>query len=250
VRAIISDIHGNADALEAVLADIEKQGAEQIICLGDLIGYGPEPKRCIDLAMDFDIVLMGNHEQALMVQIEGWNFNVKARSSLKWTRSQLDLFSDDREGNAKRWDFLGSLEERYEEDGTLFVHGSPREPVTEYIYPRDIRRPDKLADIFSMMEHICFVGHTHVAGIWTDDIVYLTLDEVNYRYRFTGKKTIVNVGSVGQPRDGDIQACYVLQEDDCIWFRRVRYPLERTITKIREIPDLDPFLAQRLLEGR
>ncbi|MFP4026423.1 MAG: metallophosphoesterase family protein [Candidatus Brocadiia bacterium] len=251
MRAILSDIHANACALEAVLEDINQHDVSEIICLGDVIGYGPEPKRCIDLAMDFNIALQGNHEQALLVQMEGATFNVKAKSSIDWTRQQLDMLSEDREENRPRWDFLGGLREYYEQDEMCFVHGSPRDYIAEYIYPRDIYRPDKLQDVFSIIERVCFLGHTHVPGVWTDDMVYMTPKEVNYYYQFTEeKKTLVNVGSVGQPRDGDLRASYVLLEGDEITFRKVSYPLKKTVEKIRNIPELDPFLAERLLQGR
>jgi len=250
VLAVISDIHANLEALEAVCADIERQGAEEIICLGDIVGYGPNPKECVDRAMRFDVCLLGNHEEALLVRMQQAVFNVKARSSIDWTRAQLDMFADDREANAPRWDFLGSLKESFRRDDMLFVHGGPTDPISEYIYPRDIQVPDKLGPVFDMVPHICFVGHTHVPGVWTDDMVYISVREMNFRYRFTRKRTIVNVGSVGQPRDGDPRACYVLLDGQSIRFRRVSYPVGKTVAKIRAIKDLDPFLAERLLEGR
>jgi predicted phosphodiesterase len=201
--------------------------------------------------MGFDVAIQWNHEQALMVQMEGASFNVKARSSIDWTRAQLDMLQEDlREENRPRWDFLGELRETYERDDMFFVHGSPREPISEYIYPRDVHRPAKLEDIFSRINHLCFVGHTHMPGIWTEDMVYLTPHEVNYRYRLTSKKTIINVGSVGQPRDEDVRSSYVLLDDDTVIFRKVPYELEKTVEKIRNIPELDAFLAERLLQGR
>lgn len=250
MQAILSDIHANIEAIEAVLADVEKQGVSRVICLGDVIGYGPNPKECIDCARKFDVTILGNHEEALLVQIQQAIFNVKARDSIDWTRAQLDMSANGRGENAPRWDFLGSLKESYQLDQMLFVHGTPSDPIGEYLYPRDIQRPDKLRPMFDMIEHICFVGHTHVPGIWTDDMVYLTVQEVNSRYWFTRKKTIVNVGSVGQPRDGDPRACYVLFDGTHIEFRKVLYPVEQTVGKIRNIQDLDPFLAERLLLGR
>lgn len=250
MQAIISDIHANCEALEAVLKDIEKHSVSEILCLGDVIGYGPDPRKCIDYASEFDMSVLGNHEEALLVQMQGAFFNVKARSSIEWTRAQLDMSADGGEENRERWDFLGSLLETHEVGDMLFLHGTPREPIGEYLYPRDIYRPEKLEEIFGLIRHVCFVGHTHVPGIWTDDMVYLTVTEVNYRYTFTHKKTIVNVGSVGQPRDGDQRACYVLLNGDGIMFRKVPYSVGMTAAKIRRNSQLDPFLGERLLLGR
>jgi diadenosine tetraphosphatase ApaH/serine/threonine PP2A family protein phosphatase len=250
-RAIISDVHANMEALSAVLEDMKREGVTEIISLGDVIGYGPNPRECVDVARDcFKVSIQGNHENALLVEMETASFNVRARSSLDWTREQFSMLGNEREENAPRWDWLGGLEETYQEDDMLFVHGTPRDPISEYLYPSDIYQPDKLGEIFSMVDRICFVGHTHVPGIWTEDMVYLSPEEVNYHYRFGHKKTIVNVGSVGQPRDGDPRATYVIYDDGAITYRRLEYPVEVTAAKIRAIPELDPSLAARLIAGR
>ncbi len=250
MKAIISDIHANLEAFQAVLADMESQGADEVVCLGDFVGYGPNPKECIDLAVGFSFALRGNHEHALLTEFEGANFNARARGSIDWTREQLSPLNDEREQNLARWDFLDSLEMTHQEDDVLYVHGTPRDPVAEYLYPRDIYRPDKLRSILEMIDWLCFCGHTHVPGIWTQDMIYLTPQEVNYRYHLVSKKTIVNVGSVGQPRDGDKRASYVLFDGSRVVFRKVDYRVETTARKVRAIPQLDPYLAERLLEGR
>jgi len=250
VQAIISDIHANLEAFKAVLADIERQGVRHIVCLGDFVGYGPNPKECIDLAFDFDIALLGNHELALMEQLKSAGFNLRAKGSLNWTRQCLDIRGEDREANAKRWDFLGSLPESYVDGEVMYVHGTPRDPINEYLRPVDAYNPQKLQGIFSRVQSLCFNGHTHIPGIWTEDNVYLTPHEVNFRYGLVNKKTIVNVGSVGQPRDGDPRACYVLFDGNTVIFRRVPYPLEETIKKMKRIPSLDCSLADRLRDGR
>ncbi len=250
MNAIISDIHANLEALRAVLEDIEQQGASRIICLGDVIGYGPNPRECIDLAMEFDVTLRGNHEQALMSEFDGADFNKRAKTSLAWTRAQLNPLGEDREANLRRWNFMGGLPETHTERGALFVHGTPREPITEYLYPRDIERPNKLRDIFNRIERVCFCGHSHMPGVWTPDMVYLSPREVNHRYRLVKDKTLVNVGSVGQARDGDGRSCYVLFDGQRVTFRKVRYDVGATAEKIRAVPELDAFLADRLLEGR
>lgn len=250
-QAIISDVHANLEAFKVVLADIEEQRATDIICLGDLIGYGPNPKECLDMAVDFDVVILGNHEAALLVQGEGMVFNMRARGSVDWTRQQLDMLGEDREANARRWNFIGSLDETYMADNILYVHGTPRDPTGEYLYPKDIYNPDKIIEIFRMFEWVCMVGHTHVPGIWTDELGYHSPEEVKFKYRLPAdEKTIINVGSVGQPRDGDPRACYVLRDGDMVTFRKLKYPVLETATKIANIPDLDRTLAERLLEGR
>jgi diadenosine tetraphosphatase ApaH/serine/threonine PP2A family protein phosphatase len=250
VKAIISDIHANVEAFQAVLEDVQTQGATEIVCLGDFVGYGANPKECIDLAYGFEITLRGNHEQALMTEFEASNFNHRARSSLDWTREQLSPLNDDREANLKRWDFLDSLENSHTAEDILYVHGTPRDPITEYLYPRDIYRPQKLEAIFEKIEWLCFCGHTHVPGIWTRDMIFLSPEEVNFRYHLLKKKTVVNVGSVGQPRDGDRRACYVLFDGSRVIFRKVEYPVETAVRKIRAIPQLDRYLAERLLKGK
>jgi len=250
VLAILSDVHANLAALEAVLQDIEQQGVNRIVCLGDIVGYGPEPKECIDLAFGFEVTILGNHEQALMEQFRGSNFNERAKGSLSWTRQCLSMLGEDREANARRWDFLGALPVSHTDGDILYVHGTPRRPVDEYLYPRDVLYRERLHEIFGCMGGLCFNGHTHIPGIWTEDVKYLSPKDVNFTYRLTREKTIVNVGSVGQPRDGDARACYVIFDGHSVVFRRVAYPVERTVGKMKRIASLDPFLAERLFKGR
>lgn len=250
MKAVLSDIHGNLEAFQAVLRDLDEQGVEDVICLGDVVGYGPNPKECIDLAGRFGVTLEGNHEQALLARFEGTNFNARARDSIDWTRDALNPLSEEGEANRRRWDFLGALPETHREDNVLYVHGTPRDPIAEYLYPRDIYRPEKLEAILELIDWLCFCGHTHVPGIWTQDMIYLTPQEVNFRYHLVKKKTMVNVGSVGQPRDGDRRASYALFDGGRVVFRKVEYPAEVTARKISEIPQLDPYLAKRIMEGR
>ncbi len=238
-RALISDIHSNLEALESVLADIRQQGIEEIYCLGDIIGYGPNPRECIDLAMQCKVCLLGNHDQGALFDPEG--FNTGAERAIFWTRDQLD--------NARRWDFLGELPRSRRENGFLFVHGSARNPLNEYVFPEDIYNQRKMEKIFSLIEHHCFQGHTHVPGVFTQSMNFLSPDEVNHSYRLTDEKTMVNVGSVGQPRDGDPRSCYVVLEDGVVNFRRVPYDMEQTIQKIYATPELDNVLGDRLRDG-
>jgi len=249
--AIVSDLHSNLEATRAVVSDIESQGADEIICLGDVIGYGPNPRECLDIAMDFKVTLLGNHENALMVNMEAYNFNEIARDSINWTRDQLNMrVTEQKDENGRRWDFIGELDEVYEDGEITYVHGTPRYPTMEYLYNNDVRFPGKMKAIFSMVNRICFTGHTHIPGIWTEDLVFISVREANYNYRFTNKKTIINVGSVGQPRDADPRASYVLMDNDIVTFRRVEYPFNETVSKIKSTPELNPVLANRLPVAR
>ena len=130
------------------------------------------------------------------------------------------------------------------------MHGSARNPLNEYVFPEDIYNRRKLEKIFALVPQYCFQGHTHVPGVFTENFNFLSPDEINYEYRLGPEKVMINVGSVGQPRDGDPRACYVVLEDDVVRFRRVEYPMESTIQKIYEIPELENFLGDRLRDGR
>lgn len=248
-RALISDIHSNLEALEAVLSDIRSQGITEIFCLGDIIGYGPNPRECIELAMKCQVCLLGNHDQGALFDPEG--FNTGAERAIFWTRQQLENSRGSAADNARRWDFLGELPRTHRDDGYLYVHGSPRNPLNEYVFPEDtICSPKKLEKSFALIQRCCFQGHTHVPGIFTESMNFMSPEEINYQYVLSPEKAMINVGSVGQPRDGDPRGCYVVQEDEKISFRRVEYPIEKTRQKIHDIPELDNFLGDRLLEGR
>jgi len=247
-RALISDIHSNLEGLEAVLKDIHGQGIAEIYCLGDIIGYGPNPRECIDLIMQCDACILGNHDQGALFDPEG--FNSGAERAIFWTRQQLESPQGDPKKNALRWDFLGELPRNRRESGLLFVHGSVRNPLNEYVFPEDIYNEKKMEKLFSMIERNCFQGHTHVPGVFTESRNFLSPEEINHQYRFGDEKVMINVGSVGQPRDGDPRACYIVLEDETATFRRVEYPWDTTIQKIYETPELDNFLGDRLREGR
>jgi predicted phosphodiesterase len=247
VKAIISDIHGNLEALEAVLADIREQGISEIYCLGDIIGYGPNPRECIDLVMKHcQVTIIGNHDQAALFDPEG--FNPGAERAIFWTRAQLE--SGDPAGNERRWEFLGELPRIRREPPFMYVHGSARNPLNEYVFPEDIYNQRKLERIFGLVEQYCFQGHTHIPGIFTDDYNFLAPEEFDYVYQLQDRKALINVGSVGQPRDGDNRACYVLLNDRTVTYRRVPYDFEKTAQKIYPIPELDNFLGDRLRDGR
>lgn len=247
-RALISDIHSNLEALEAVLADIRDQGITEIYCLGDIIGYGPNPCECIDLVMGVDLCILGNHDQGALFDPEG--FNSGAERAIFWTRDQLENSRDSAEVRQRRWDFLGELPRSKRENGLLYVHGSARNPLNEYVFPEDIYNERKMDKLFSLIERHCFQGHTHVPGVFTESRRFYSPEEINNEYWLGSQKTMINVGSVGQPRDNDPRACYVVLEDDVVRFRRVDYPYEKTIQKIYETPELDNFLGDRLRDGR
>ncbi|MCE9546795.1 MAG: metallophosphatase family protein [Planctomycetia bacterium] len=247
-RAIISDIHSNLEGLQAVLADIADQGISEIYCLGDIVGYGPNPCECIDLVMKCQVCLLGNHDQGALFDPEG--FNSGAERAIFWTRDQLENPKGSPADNARRWDFLGELPRNVRENGFLFVHGSARNPLNEYVFPEDIYNQRKMEKIFSLIEKHCFQGHTHVPGVFTEGMRFFSPDELHYEYRLGGERTMINVGSVGQPRDGDPRACYVVLEGDIVRFRRIEYNMAETIRKIYDTPELDNFLGDRLREGR
>lgn len=246
LRAIISDIHGNLEALEAALANIKEQGIEEIYCLGDIVGYGPNPRECIDRVREHcTMSLLGNHDQGALFDPEG--FNAGAERAIFWTRSVLEQG----EGSEERWEFLGELPRTKKEDKRLFVHGSARNPLNEYVFPEDIYNQRKMERIFALVEKDCFQGHTHIPGIFTEDMNFLTPEEVDFEYDLgTQKKHLVNVGSVGQPRNGVSESSYVILDGTILKYRRVKYDVEKTAEKIYAIPELDNFLGDRLKDGR
>jgi len=248
--AVISDIHSNLAALRAVLDDIERRQIKEVFCLGDIVGYGPEPCQCLDLIIDRQVAgIMGNHDHAVFY--EPTNFNTGAERASYWTRRTLEE-EPDSEKRSRRWSFLGRLPVSIRMGRILMVHGSPRRPVNEYIFPDDIyTNSAKLLTIFEKVDHLCFVGHTHVPGVFLDDPDFYGVDELDYVYPVVKKeKAIINVGSVGQPRDQDIRASYVVAGEDKIEFVRVEYDIELTAAQILANPQLDNFEGERLRDGR
>ena len=255
--AIISDIHSNTEALEAVLADIDERGVERIICLGDVVGYGPEPAACLDtVRRRASIMLMGNHDFAVLY--EPRQFNLAAESAAFWSRRQLEEESD-LDARNERWDFLGGLSIKQVIDGEdlgagpiTLVHGSPRRPVNEYVFADDVyNNTAKMAAIFERFEHLCFVGHTHIPGVFLQTPDFYSPDELGEAYEIDPvQKALINVGSVGQPRDRDTRASYVIVDDGEVQFIRVPYPIEPVVEKVKAIDALDNYVGTRLLEGR
>ena len=239
-RALISDIHANLEALQAVRFDIFEQGIDLIYCLGDVVGYGPNPVECIDIVMaDCEVTLKGNHDDRT-VTLDLADFNPMARRAVAWTRRQLEYAAGPQEAVSYCLKFLADLPDRSDQGKYLFVHGSPRDPINEYVFPEDVYNERKMEALFGRIERYCFQGHTHIPGIFMQSGEFIPAEECEGDFALGGEKAMVNVGSVGQPRDGDPRACYVVFDDDknVVHFRRVPYDLDTTIAKIYSMPDL------------
>jgi diadenosine tetraphosphatase ApaH/serine/threonine PP2A family protein phosphatase len=284
--AIISDIHANLEALTAVLEEIDRRTIKRIICLGDVVGYGPNPLECIDLVIKrCEFSLMGNHDFAIF--FEPYNFNSAAENAAFWTRMQFENDPDIQRRN-KRWKYLGSMPTRMSNERFVCFHGSPRRPINEYVFPDDIySNPQKMTAIFDRFEKLCFVGHTHVPGVFVPDPDFYSPEELNNRFTVTDERAMINVGSVGQPRDRNPNASFVILHepgsdnpasepsgiiatlndlDDLtgeststvtttnnqgsVEFIRVPYDIQTTVDKVKAIDSLDNFLGARLLDGR
>jgi predicted phosphodiesterase len=256
--AVISDIHSNLEALTTVLADIEKRGIKTIYCLGDVIGYGPNPKECLDLVIEkTKWCVMGNHDYATLY--EPTNFNYGAEQASFWTREVLEI-EQQKPSRDKWWRFLGELPMRRTLKAKLdtntaimdFVHASPRKPINEYIFPDDVyTNPIKVRVLFEQVKHICFIGHTHLPGVFLNEPDFYLPDELNDVYPIVDdEKAIINIGSVGQPRDKDNRASYVYVDGNKVNFVRLQYDFETTAKKIEAVEQLDNFQAERLREGR
>ncbi len=248
--AIISDIHANLEALEAVLGDIKAAGVEEIVCLGDIVGYGADFETCIDLISErCGIVLCGNHDEAV---VQGpVDFNPVARDVISYTRDVLKpgLISTFRKRS--RWNYLKELRKEYKMGTLTFYHGSPRDPVREYIMKTDVVfAPEKLVEIFSMIDSTCFIGHTHQPGVIVEGFHFLEPSQINECFRIGEGKALVNVGSVGQPRDGDNRASYVVVKGDDVLFRRVSYDYNKAMAKIKANPSIHDNCAVRLEFGK
>ena len=256
--AVVSDIHSNLEALTTVLADIEKRGIETVYCLGDVVGYGPNPRECLDLIIEkTKWCVLGNHDYAVFY--EPTNFNYAAEQASFWTREVLEA-EEDRQQSDRRWDFLGELPMRRMlraklASGTVpidFVHASPRRPINEYIFPDDVyTNPVKVRLLFERVKHICFVGHTHMPGVFLDEPDFYPPDELGGAYPIVDdEKAIINIGSVGQPRDKDNRASYAYIDGEKVHFVRLEYDFETTMKKITATDQLDNFHAERLRDGR
>lgn len=250
--ALISDIHGNHEALKAVMDHIDAQGDVQTIyCLGDVVGYGPDPEPCIDLLRErCKLTLMGNHDYALLNAAVGFNHIAAQAITCIRERMEPGIFSMPKKQD--RWDWLRDLPERYEFGPDLLVHASPRDNLFEYILPDDPSYdPDKLASVFGMIRRHVYVGHTHRPGVFTEEPRFLSPEEVGMEYGFReGEQLIINVSSVGQPRDRDPRACYATVTEDGVVFHRVEYDIEEVVRKVEATDCLDNRCGTRLRDGR
>ncbi|MFH1212453.1 MAG: metallophosphoesterase family protein [Candidatus Neomarinimicrobiota bacterium] len=238
--AIIADIHGNLSAFQAVLADIEKQKIDRIVNLGDFIGYGPEPEAVAQILQERQIPsILGNHEVALTDDAVLNSFTENAFDSLKITR---DLVSH------QTMVYIQTLPAFLTFNNLRFVHGAPPESTNDYI--TFYRLFELHAAIAATPEWLTFVGHTHMLGIYESDGREITIGILKKGARRLKRhsKYIINVGSIGQPRDRDRTAKYVIFDDAAneVEVHYVAYDIQRTIRLIWEI-GLPEQNAQRLL---
>jgi diadenosine tetraphosphatase ApaH/serine/threonine PP2A family protein phosphatase len=237
--AVLADIHGNLEALEAVRADMAHTGAERVLCLGDIVGYGANPRECLEIVRELDTTIVaGNHDWAAAGNVGVDYFNADARDSVEWTRHQL---------SAADLEFLRGLELQEVLDAVTLVHGSPFSPeYFEYLQTS--------YDVQVAFDHLdtrlCFVGHSHVPVIFTDTepLDYFLRDEFEF---LPDTKVIVNAGSVGQPRDLDPRACYAVYDDeeDKIYLRRVEYDMQKASQRMLAA-GLPATNAARIVLGR
>lgn len=270
LTALISDLHANLPAVRSACADALERGARRFWCLGDMVGYGAQPREVLDVVMALcvprpsavdglapavpllpGLCLRGNHEDALFESAAG--FNPIARAAIEWTQEQLGA-GGDRQRSMAYWDFLDGLAPEHVDEVAHLVHASPRDPLREYLLPRDARDADKMRANFACLKRdVCFLGHSHVPAVYYEDGRLFRPDGTAGPYDLgtqPGNRCIVNVGSVGQPRDGDPRLSYALFDGRCVTFVRLAYDHAAAAERIRAVPHLPERLAARLFEGR
>ncbi len=242
---IFSDIHANLPALEAVLRSMDSRKVGRRICLGDIVGYGPSPNECAALVKKYsDVCLLGNHDSVALKREPYSDFNIYAKAAIEWTWKNI---SD------STVDYLKSLPYTAKEGHLTFVHSSPMSPANWH-YVVDL---DAALEAFAYFEtSYCFIGHTHspvmVATNCEDPYKEIPVISDGPLYRpQKNEKVLVNVGSVGQPRDRDNRACWCLVDSECNWieFIRTDYDIEKTQALMRK-ENLPMFLVERLALGR
>lgn len=247
--AVIGCIHGNLEALLAVLEDIRTRGIERIVCLGDVVGFGPDPAACVDLVRErCFMAIRGDHDEGVLAEPTG--YIAKTADGLRWAREQLD--ADGPERGAERRAFLEGAQVSFSSAGISFHHGSPRSPH-EYLFPSDVRRdPRKLRAAFTQVDKVCFHAHTHVPGVITETpLAWFPAHEIDGHFHYQkGQKALVSVGSVGQPRDGDPRACWLeIKKNDMFW-RRTEYDVAAVAAKLEASEVFSTDLPIRLRKGR
>ena len=237
--AVISDIHANLEALQAVLEKIEREKVDSILFLGDSVGYGQNPNECTEIVRDkADISIAGNHDRAAAGINDFTNFNPYARIAIEWTANILAY---------ENRDFLKGLPLVKElKDADIFlVHASPKEPHKwHYLH----NEHDAHRNFHHFKEKICFVGHSHVPFITEHTDKGKTIFHYNHTTIKEKSRYIINAGSIGQPRDGNPDAAYVILRDDTIEIKRVPYDIVLTQKKMKKA-GLPSCLINRLSEG-
>jgi predicted phosphodiesterase len=238
--AVLSDIHGNLHALEAVLASVDRDAPDEIWCLGDLVGYGPCPNECVAHVRERAAVsLVGNHDLAVLGALDLDRFHGEAGAAARWTRTVL-------EPDARA--FLEALEPAGGRAGVALAHGSPRDPVWEYVLSARAAE----AALGAVTEQLLLVGHSHaqLAVAAMDANVTGGAAKAGDEVDLAAGRHVLNPGSVGQPRDGDPRAAWLVIDTASrrATFRRTEYPIERTQAEMRDrhLPEL---LAERLAHG-
>lgn len=238
---IFSDVHGNRDALEAVLAALQAESVDQVLCAGDLVGYGAEPEACVArVRAAAPVVVAGNHDWAVVGKFDADWFHPEARAAVTWTTAQL---------TAATADYLAGLPLLWRDDAVTLAHGSGHEPGRfHYLLTAD----DAARTIAIQETPVVFVGHTHVPIVFAGEADGTVRWQRGPRHEIRrGVRYVVNVGSVGQPRDHDPSACYGVYDTDArqLAFRRVPYPVARAQATIRAT-GLPARCADRLAHGQ
>jgi predicted phosphodiesterase len=238
--AVVSDIHSNLHALEAVLAAIDAEAPDELWCLGDLVGYGPRPNECCaTIEQRADVCLAGNHDLAVRGTIDLEEFGGEAAVAARWTREQLAP-----EAQA----LLDRLEPGGSAHGVALYHGSARDPVWEYVLSDE----GALATLELVDAPLVLVGHSHVAlqVVQSEEELTGGVARGGSELELAGVRALLNPGSVGQPRDGDPRAAFLLLDLDAqrASFRRVEYDVKRTQREMRDA-SLPEMLAGRLELG-
>jgi len=240
--AVLSDVHANLEALNSVIKDIKSRGISDIFFLGDAVGYGPNPKETLYILKDISKVFVaGNHDKAVVEPSLEPYFNDLAREAIIWTRNNLD---DRSKALLETLPYTFTFQT--EIANFFFVHASPRYPE-EWNYILTLR--DAELNFYYFTQKICFVGHSHspfvVEKAPQGELIVRKENPVKIK---SGSRYIINAGSVGQPRDGDPRACYVIFNDDHVLFVRIKYDLELTQKKMKEA-GLPYPLIERLGKG-